>query len=142
MEHSRETLVRAVFEGVALNTRWMMKPVGGFLGRKIEQLALIGGGAMSAAWCQIFADILDVRVRQLRDPVQANARGAAFIGAVGLGMLRFEDVPGLVEIERSFEPNRTNRRLYDDLFGTFTELHKRLAPLYRRLNGGKDNADG
>jgi xylulokinase len=142
MEHNRETLVRAVFEGVALNTRWMMKPVGGFLGRRIEQLAMIGGGAMSGAWCQIFADVLDVRIRQLRDPVKANARGAAFIGAVGLGLLRFEDVPDLVEVEHCYEPNRANRPLYDDLFGTFTELHKRLAPLYRRLNSGKGSVDG
>lgn len=137
MEHSRETLVRAVFEGVALNTRWMMKPAAGFLGRRIETLAMIGGGAVSNAWCQIFADVLDVRIRQLRDPVKANARGAAFIAAVGLGLLRFEDVPGLVEVEQCYEPNRANRRLYDDLFATFTELHRRLAPLYRRLNGGK-----
>jgi xylulokinase len=142
MEHNRETLVRAVFEGVALNTRWMMKPVAGFLGRRIEELAMIGGGAMSDAWCQIFADVLDVRIRQLKDPVKANARGASFIGAVGLGLLRFEDVPGLVEVERSYEPNGANRQLYDDLFGTFTEFHKRLAPLYRRLNGGKDSAHG
>jgi xylulokinase len=142
MQHSRETLVRAVFEGVALNTRWMMKPVDSFLGRKVEELAMIGGGAMSHSWCQIFADVLDVHIRQPRDPVKANARGAAFIAAVGLGLLRFEDVPDLVEVERSYEPDRANRGLYDDLFGTFTELHKRLAPLYRRLNGGKGNADG
>lgn len=142
MQHNRETLVRAVFEGVALNTRWMMKPVAGFIGHRIEELAMIGGGAMSDAWCQIFADVLDVRIRQLRDPVKANARGAAFIGAVGLGLLRFEDVPGLVEVERRYEPDRANRQLYDDLFGTFTELHKRLAPLYRRLNGGNERAYG
>jgi xylulokinase len=142
MEHNRETLVRAVFEGVALNTRWMMKPVDSFLGRRIGELAMIGGGAISDAWCQIFADVLDIRIRQLKDPVKANARGAAFIGAVGLGLLRFEDVPGLVEVERSYEPNRVNRKLYDDLFGTFVELHKRLAPLYRRLNGGKESVDG
>lgn len=141
MEHSRETLVRAVFEGVALNTRWMMKPVGRFLGRRVEELAMIGGGAMSNSWCQIFADVLDVRIRQLSDPVKANARGAAFIAGVGLGLMRFEDVPGLIEVERCYEPHRANRRLYDDLFGTFTELHKRLAPLYRRLNGGKGDAD-
>lgn len=142
MEHNRETLVRAVFEGVALNTRWMMKPVAGFLGRRIEELAMIGGGAMSAAWCQIFCDVLDVRIRQLKDPVKANARGAAFIGAVGLGLLRFEDVPDLVEVEHRYEPGGANRQLYDDLFGTFTELHKRLTPLYRRLNGGKEKAFG
>lgn len=142
MEHSRETLVRAVFEGVALNTRWMMKPVGSFLGRRIEELAMIGGGAMSSVWCQIFADVLGLCIRQLKDPVKANARGAAFIGAVGLGLLRFEDVPGLVETERSYEPNPANRQLYDDLFGTFIELHKRLAPLYRRLNAGKEGVHG
>ncbi|MGV3551663.1 xylulokinase [Rhizobium sp.] len=142
MEHTRETLVRAVFEGVALNTRWMMKPVASFLGGKVEELAMIGGGAMSGAWCQIFADVLDVRIRQLKDPVKANARGAAFIGAVGLGLLRFSDVPELVEVERRYEPDRANRPLYDDLFGTFTELHKRLGPLYRRLNNGKERAHG
>ncbi len=142
MEHNRETLVRAVFEGVALNTRWMMKPVGRFVGREIEQLTMIGGGAMSDAWCQIFADVLGVAIRKPRDPVKANARGAAFIGAVGLGLLRFDDVPERVAIERVFEPNRANRTLYDERFGVFTELHKRLAPLYKRLNGTKVKTHG
>jgi xylulokinase len=142
MEHNRETLVRAVFEGVALNTRWMMKPVGAFLGRRLEQLTMIGGGAMSDAWCQIFADVLDVRIRQAQDPVKANARGAAFIAAVGLGLLRFEDVPRRVAIGRSYEPRRANRQLYDDLFGTFIELHRRLAPVYRRLNGKQEEWNG
>ncbi len=142
MEHNRETLVRAVFEGVALNTRWMMKPVRSFLGRDIEELTMIGGGAMSNAWCQIFADVLDVQIRQPLDPVKANARGAAFIGAVGLGLLRFEDVPALVAIERTYEPNRANRHLYDERFGVFTELHRRLAPIYKRLNGTKGRLHG
>ncbi|MDO6965991.1 xylulokinase [Rhizobium alvei] len=142
MEHNRETLVRAVFEGVALNTRWMMTPVGRFMGRPVEELTLIGGGAMSNSWCQIFADVLNVRIRQPEDPVKANARGAAFIGAVGLGLMRLEDVPALVTIDRVYEPNRANRGLYDERFGVFKELHKRLAPLYRKLNGSKGRAHG
>lgn len=142
MEHSRETLVRAVFEGVALNTRWMMKPVGRFLGRRVAELTMIGGGAMSDAWCQIFADVLGVAIRKPRDPVKANARGAAFIGAVGLGLMRFEDVPSRVAIERVFEPDPANRQLYDDRFGTFTELHRRLAPVYKRMNAAKVGRHG
>ena len=47
-------------EGVALNTRWMFEPVQGFVGRPIEALTLIGGGAASDVWCQIFADTLGV----------------------------------------------------------------------------------
>ena len=137
MEHSRETLVRAVFEGVALNTRWMMKPVGKFLGRQLSELTMIGGGAMSNSWCQIFADVLNLSIRQPRDPVKANARGAAFIAAHGLKLLDFAESTSRVVIDRVYEPNAANRGLYDDRFGLFLELHKRLAPLYRRLNGSK-----
>lgn len=137
IEHNRETLVRAVFEGVALNTRWMMRPVNRFLGRKIEALTIIGGGAMSKSWCQIFADVLNVRIRQPHDPVKANARGATFIALHGLNFMDMAQSTKSVVIERVYEPQAANRQLYDERFGIFTELHKRLAPLYRRLNGSK-----
>ncbi|MBB3613012.1 FGGY-family carbohydrate kinase [Rhizobium sp. BK602] len=142
IEHNRETLVRAVFEGVALNTRWMMKPVTRFLGRRPEEITMIGGGAMSHSWCQIFADVLGVRIRQPRDPVKANARGAAFIGAAGLGLINIEEAARHVVIDRVYEPGATAHRLYDERFGLFTELHRRLAPLYKRLNGSKGKVHG
>lgn len=137
MEHNRETLVRAVFEGVALNTRWMMRPVNKFLGRRIDDLTIIGGGAMSNSWCQIFADVLNVRIRQPRDPMKANARGATFIALHGLKIMDMAESTKSVVVERVYEPQAANRQLYDERFGIFTELHKRLAPLYRRLNGAK-----
>ncbi len=142
MEHNRETLVRAVFEGVALNTRWMMTPVHRFLGRRVEALTMIGGGAMSNAWCQIFADTLNVTIRQPDNPMQANARGAAFIGAVGLELVGFDEVPERVAIDKVYEPIAANRGLYDERFGVFLELHKRLAPLYQKLNGSKGKQNG
>ncbi len=142
MQHNRETLVRAVFEGVALNTRWMMKPVARFLGRRPQEMTMIGGGAMSSSWCQIFADVLNVRIRQPVDPVKANARGAAFIAGVGLGLMAFEDVPGLTRFEKTYEPTPGNQALYGDRFGVFCELHRRLAPLYNQLNGKRGNPHG
>lgn len=142
IEHNRETLVRAVFEGVALNTRWMMKPVTRFLGRRPEEITMIGGGAMSQSWCQIFADVLGVPIRQPHDPVKANARGAAFIGAAGLGLIRIEEAARHVITDRVYEPSMAARRLYDERFGLFTELHRRLAPLYKRLNGSKGKVHG
>lgn len=137
MEHNRETLVRAVFEGTALNTRWMMKPVTRFLRRRPADLAIIGGGALSPTWCQVFADVLDVPVRRPRDPLRANALGAAMIAAAGLGLLGFEDSARWVETERVHEPDPRLKPLYDERFGLFLELHRKLAPVYRRLNGGE-----
>ena len=142
MEHNRETVVRAVFEGVALNTRWMMKPVQRFMQRRPEAITMIGGGAMSNTWCQIYADVLGVTVRQAHDPMKANARGAAFIGAFGLGLTSLEEAAKHVQIERFYEPDRSAQNFYDERFGIFTELHRRLAPIYQRLNGSRGKNHG
>ncbi|RKE79207.1 FGGY-family carbohydrate kinase [Rhizobium sp. AG855] len=137
MEHNRETIVRAVFEGVALNTRWMMKPIQRFMRRRPETITMIGGGALSNAWCRIYADVLNVTIHQPHEPMKANARGAAFIGAHGLGLMRLDEAVRHVKIERSYEPSPPATRFYDERFGIFTELHSRLAPLYQKLNGSK-----
>ena len=66
--------------------------------------------------------------------IQANAIGATYIAAVGLGALRFADLGELRQVQRVYEPARALRRLYDDQFQTFKEVRSRLAPLYHRLN--------
>ena len=83
LQHTRADVIRAVLEGVALNTRWMIAPFNRFLGKPLDQITMVGGGANSDVWCQIFADILGLPVRQLESPIQANAVGAAFIGCSG-----------------------------------------------------------
>lgn len=130
----REHLVRAVFEGVAYNSRWLLRAVEGFARRKMDGLTLIGGGANSAIWCQIHADVLDRPVRQLHDPINANVRGAAFLAAVALGYLTFEDVPARVKIEKTFTPNPAHRQVYDQLFQEFLNMYKATKPIYGRLN--------
>jgi xylulokinase len=85
-------------------------------------------------WCQMMADVTGMVIQQPQAPIQANALGAAFIAGVGLGELSFHDIRALSQNQRQFEPDSTKRSIYDDCFGTFKELHKRLAPLYRSLN--------
>jgi xylulokinase len=137
LRHSRGDVIRAVLEGVALNTRWMVTPFNRFLGKPLNQVTLVGGGATSDRWCQIFADILGIPVRQLESPIQANAVGAAFIGAVGIGALTYEDIPNLTHIRRTYLPDPKNKSVYDELFETFKLAYRRLAPLYRRMNAGR-----
>ncbi|WP_337270009.1 xylulokinase [Oryzifoliimicrobium ureilyticus] len=137
MDHNRETIVRAVFEGVALNTRWTMKPIQRFMRKRPEVMTMIGGGAMSNTWCRIYADVLNLAIRQPCDPLKANARGAAFIAAHGLGLMRLDEAARQVKIERIYEPTPSAAAFYDERFGIFTELHDRLAPIYHKLNGSK-----
>ena len=134
LDNTREDIVRAFFEGVALNTRWLLKPVRKFLGGPVEAINLVGGGGQSDVWCQIVADVLGVTVRRVRDPIQANARGAAWIAAAGLGEIAFSDVPGLVEFDGEFVPSAAAAEVYDARYRTFLEIHKQMRPVYRRIN--------
>jgi xylulokinase len=131
---TRAEIVRSVLEGVAYNARWLMNGVERFLGTKLPWINLIGGGAKSPLWCQIFADVLGRPIRQVEDPIHANIRGAAFLGAIGLGRLEPERIPDCVGIERTFEPDPAHRAVYDELFEAFVGLYKRNRSLYARLN--------
>jgi xylulokinase len=127
-------MVRAVFEGVAFNSRWVMQYVEKFIGRQLEPLNIIGGGALSDVWCQIYADVLGRTIRRVKDPLQANARGAAFIASVALNYITFDDIPDLVQFEKTFTPDKSNRAVYDKLFKEFVNIYKSNRRIYRRLN--------
>lgn len=127
-------MIRAVMEGVAYNTRWSLKYVERFIKQELTPINFIGGGAQSDVWCQIFADVLNREIRQVENPRQANARGAAFIASVGLGYITFDDIAGLTRYRRTYRPNPENRKIYDELYDVFIQLYKRNKSLYRRLN--------
>ncbi|MFW9909420.1 MAG: FGGY-family carbohydrate kinase [Candidatus Thorarchaeota archaeon] len=131
---TREDFVRAIFEGVALNSRWLFELVEKFIKRQMNPVNLIGGGAQSDVWCQIYADVLNRTIRQVKDPIMANARGAAFIAASGLGYCTFNDIPNLIQYSNTFEPNPENRVLYDSLFKEFLNIYKNNKSMHKRLN--------
>ncbi len=89
---TRADLVRAVMEGVAANSAWLFGYVEKFAGRTLSPIRLVGGGAQSALWCQIYADTLNREVEQVSQPLLAQARGAALLAAVALKRRRLRDV--------------------------------------------------
>jgi xylulokinase len=135
LNNTREDIIRAFLEGIAFNTKWLMLPVEKFLGRKVGSINIVGGGAQSDVWCQIFADVMDLEIKQVADPVYANARGAAWIGAVGIGEIKFQDVSKLVEFKKTYSPNSNLRGLYDERFAIFKSIYKQMKGVYKSLNG-------
>ena len=143
----KEHMIRAVFEGVAYNSRWVLKYVEAFISRKIpffplvtiikrklDPISIIGGGAQSDIWCQIYADVLNRTIRRVRDPIQANARGAAFIASVALGYITFDDIPNLIQYSTTFHPDPKSVKTYDQLFKEFLTIYKNNRKMYKRLN--------
>lgn len=134
LNNTREDVIRAFLEGIAFNTRWLLSPVEKFLGRRVASINIVGGGAQSDIWCQIFADVMNVEIKQVADPIYANARGAAWIAAVGLGEIEFDDVPDLVRFKRAYQPQPKNRTFYDEKFEIFKQIYRQMKGIYHRLN--------
>ena len=134
LQTTRADMVRAVYEGVAYNARWTLSQAEPFMGRKVEAINMVGGGAQSDTWCQIHADVLNRTIRKMKDPVQANVRGAALLASAALGYVRYDDIPSCVPVEKEFTPNAANREIYDELFREFQEIYKRNKKAYARLN--------
>ena len=134
-DHSREHLLRAVYEGIAYNLRWMLEIVEQHFGFPLPVLRVIGGGARGAPWMQIIADVTRRRVETVANPQEAGAVGAALTAAIGLGLYPdFQALKKVVRVEREFEPQASNAGTYDVLFRAYQRLYRSLRDLYREVN--------
>ncbi|RJQ74399.1 MAG: xylulose kinase [Desulfobacteraceae bacterium] len=137
LTNSRADVIRSCLEGVALNQKWALGAVEKFMRRETGPISIVGGGANSDIWCQIHADVLGRPIRQVADPILANARGSAFIAAVALGEMRFEDIPGRIKIKQTYHPNPDHRELYDAMFKEFVNIYHANKEIHARLNRRK-----
>ena len=126
LAHGPGHVVRAIYEATACGTRHILEDASAH-GLKVERIFLGGGGAKSALWLQIHADILKKPIRLARES-EACALGSAMAGAVAAGIYPDFDqaANAMVAIERLVEPNPANAAVYDELFGRFVELYRRL----------------
>jgi len=131
---TRAHVVRAVLEGVAYNARWLLQYVERFNGRKAESINMVGGGAKSDVWCQIQADVMNRPIRQVKDPVEANVRGAALLASAALGYMRYDEIGTHVSVVDTYTPNPDHRKIYDELFREFVAIYKSNRKIYARLN--------
>jgi xylulokinase len=135
---SREDLVRSVFEGVAFNMRWLLSHLEPFVGRRMDPIRLIGGGGRSDVWSQIFADVFDRTIDQVRDPHLANLRGAALLAFLALEEVSIGDIRGCAAVRKSYTPNESSRTTYDSMYRAFLSIYHSHRPICSRLNRGGD----
>ncbi len=134
LNHSKAHIIRAVFEGIAMNTRWAMETLEKMY-NSVDELNIVGGGAKSDIWCQIFSDVMNRKINRVSNPQLAAARGVALLAAKAMGYLdTFGDIKSLIKIDKTFSPEVSNRKLYDDLFVDFKKIYKRNKKWYHRKN--------
>jgi len=134
LEHEREHLLRAIYEGVAYNLRWMIDEVArsGFPARTLRA---IGGGAKSDLWMQVISDVTCRRVEAVDNPQEAGALGCALAVAVALGIYDdYKDIKKAVKVRETFEPDAGRGREYELLYKNFRALYPALSKAGANLN--------
>lgn len=131
---TRADMLRAVLEGVAYNSRWLLEALERFVGHRVDPIRVIGGGARSELWCQIYADVLDREIEQVEDALQCNARGAALVASLGLGLITVDEIPEHVGVSARFSPRPEHRHVYDRLSSEYRTMYRRTKAIFSRLH--------
>ena len=132
LAHRRGHMTRAVLEGVAFglaDNLALMRSVG-ISG--VKEVRVAGGGAKSALWRGILADILGVDLITVDAP-EGAAFGAALLAAVGVGAWpSVEDAcDAAVELGGVTSPDTEKTLLYDPVYARFRQAFPILQSLYR-----------
>jgi xylulokinase len=93
LRHGKPHMTRAVLEGVAYGLRDSLELMRA-LGLAIQQVRASGGGARSALWRQILADVFDTEIVTV-NVTEGAAYGAALLAGVGAGV--YESVAAACE---------------------------------------------
>ena len=121
--HGLGHLTRAVMEGVAFSLRDSLEITVG-LGIKPNQIRATGGGARSAFWRQLLADVMSCPIVRTQAD-EGPAYGAALLAGVASGVY-----PDVAEATAQIslrpdicEPNPSAARRYMDYYAAYRELY-------------------
>jgi xylulokinase len=131
--HSAAHLTRAVLEGVVYSLDDCLEIMTG-LGIRVAEVRAIGGGAQSALWRQIQADVFGVPVRRMAVD-EGPAYGAALLAGVASG--QFRDVHEACSVIRLrpevAEPEPSRAQVYRQYRAAYRELYPATAGVMGRL---------
>ncbi|MBQ2555146.1 MAG: hypothetical protein II561_01220, partial [Thermoguttaceae bacterium] len=132
LSHTRADLLRACLEGIALGLRDVRENLFAHGGAG-DAMTVVGGGAISPIWRQIYADVMKTTIVKTNVGQNAAALGAAALAAVGAGLWSsFDKVDELVQQGESAVPNRDLEELYDRKFADYLTARGLLAQYAER----------
>lgn len=126
MEHRRFDMMRAIYEGTA----FAMHDCYSSIQQSIDEVVLVGGGARSAFWAQMFADATGKRI-VIPGGTEFGARGGAILAGVGVGIFPSfaAAMQAFIRVDRSFEP-------HPELVATYSALYELYRHLYQNAREG------
>ena len=132
--HGEADMIRSLLEGVIFALRDIFGLMAG-VGVGTSRIRASGGGAASALWRQIQADIFDCDIVTTDGAVEGGAYGAALVAGVGVGV--WPDAAaaaGTCRISSRQAPDPAARDVYARMFEVYRSLYPALTASFRRLS--------
>ena len=130
-ETSKSDIARSALEGVAFSIRQGIENIG----KQPTNVSLIGGGAKTPVWGQIFADVLGSPVSVYEKSAYLPAMALASCALVAQGKLS-DYQQFIAELKQStgyiqYLPEKANIALYNELYNEHRKLYPALKQIYR-----------
>ena len=133
MDTARADMVQAVLEGVAFAIRDSVE-VAKSLGIEIRSSKLCGGGARSALWQRILANVLNVEL-ELPVSEQGPGMGGAMLAMVACG--EYESVQAccdrLTAVADTVKPEPEIAKLYEERYRRFRKIYPACRELFAQI---------
>lgn len=134
MRTRRQDVLRAVLEGVAYSLRDSLEILQHEMGLKPREVRASGGGAASALWRQIMADIFHTEITTL-NIAQGPAYGVALLAGVGSGV--WGSVPeachATLRVVDRLAPDPQRAAMYDRYYQIYRALYPALKDIYKAV---------
>lgn len=136
VRHTQPHLSRAVLEGVAFGLRDSFELIKAAGLAEIRQVRASGGGAKSALWRQILADVLNAELVTV-NTTEGAAYGAALLAGVGAGAWPDVDTAceACVTVTGSTSPQPEIAASYEPLYAQYRQLYPALKEVSHGLSG-------
>ncbi|WP_076655407.1 xylulokinase [Lactiplantibacillus plantarum] len=127
--HQRSDFVRAVLEGIIFSFEDLIR-LYQHNGADFKTIVSIGGGAKSALWLQIQADIFNCKVVSLKNE-QGPGMGAAMIAATGLGWFKtlVDCAQTFVHYGKTYYPVTDHVSQYQEIYQLFQKIYVQTQPI-------------
>jgi xylulokinase len=133
VRHTQAHLTRAVLEGVAFGLRDSFELIKSAGLAEIRQVRISGGGARSALWRQILADVLNVELVTV-NTTEGAAYGAALLAATGAGVYPDVDAAcaATIRLTGSTPPSPASVA-YEKVYPLYRDLYPALRPSFNAV---------
>ena len=134
IRHTKKHFTRAVFEGITFGMKDSLAIMEG-LGVEIQQIRLTGGGAKSAFWRRLQANVYGREVA-LVNASEGPAFGAALLAGAGTKVYGdlVDAVENAVKVTETVSPEKEQAERYAELFGIYRELYPALHSSFKRIH--------